>query len=63
MYTAKEYQQLILNILEVKVRDLDKKMQRAKNFMEEETLSNYQTGLYEAIDTIKKSSFLVEEVL
>lgn len=63
MYTAKEYQQLILNILEMKVRDLDKKMQKAKNFMEEETLSNYQIGLYEAIDTIKKSSFLVEEVL
>lgn len=62
MYTAKEYQQLILNILEMKVRDLDKKMQKAKNFMEEETLSNYQIGLYEAIDTIKKSSFLVEEV-
>lgn len=62
MYTAKEYQQLILNILEMKVRDLDKKMQKAKNSMEEETLSNYQIGLYEAIDTIKKSSFLVEEV-
>ena len=62
MYTAKEYQQLILNILEVKVRDLDEKMQKAKNSMEEETLSNYQIGLYEAIDTIKKSSFLVEEV-
>lgn len=62
MYTAKEYQQLILNILEVKARDLDKKMQKAKNSMEEETLSNYQIGLYEAIDTIKKSSFLVEEV-
>lgn len=62
MYTAKEYQQLILNILEMKVRDLDKKMQKTKNFMEEETLSNYQIGLYEAIDTIKKSSFLVEEV-
>lgn len=62
MYTAKEYQQLILNILEMKVRDLDKKMQKAKNSMEEETLSNYQMGLYEAIDTIKKSSFLVEEV-
>lgn len=62
MYTAKEYQQLILNILEIKVRDLDKKMQKAKNSMEEETLSNYQIGLYEAIDTIKKSSFLVEEV-
>lgn len=61
MYTAKEYQQLILNILEMKVRDLDKKMQKAKNSMEEETLSNYQIGLYEAIDTIKKSSFLVEE--
>lgn len=25
MYTAKEYQQLILNILGMKVRDLDKK--------------------------------------
>lgn len=62
MYTAKEYQQLILNILEMKVRDLDKKMQKAKNSMEEETLSNYQIGLYEAIDTIKKSSFLIEEV-
>lgn len=62
MYTAKEYQQLILNILEMKVKDLDKKMQKAKNSMEEETLSNYQIGLYEAIDTIKKSSFLVEEV-
>ena len=62
MYTAKEYQQLILNILEMKARDLDKKMQKAKNSMEEETLSNYQIGLYEAIDTIKKSSFLVEEV-
>lgn len=62
MYTAKEYQQLILNILEMKVRGLDKKMQKAKNSMEEETLSNYQIGLYEAIDTIKKSSFLVEEV-
>ena len=62
MYTAKEYQQLILNILEVKARDLDKKMQKAKNSMEEETLSNYQIGLYEAIDTIKKSSFLVKEV-
>lgn len=62
MYTAKEYQQLILNILEMKVRDLDKKMQKAKSSMEEETLSNYQIGLYEAIDTIKKSSFLVEEV-
>lgn len=62
MYTAKEYQQLILNILEMKVRDLDKKIQKAKNSMEEETLSNYQIGLYEAIDTIKKSSFLVEEV-
>ena len=62
MYTAKEYQQLILNILEMKVRDLDKKMQKAKNSMEEETLSNYQIGFYEAIDTIKKSSFLVEEV-
>lgn len=62
MYTAKEYQQLILNILEMKVRDLNKKMQKAKNSMEEETLSNYQIGLYEAIDTIKKSSFLVEEV-
>lgn len=62
MYTAKEYQQLILNILEMKVRDLDEKMQKAKNSMEEETLSNYQIGLYEAIDTIKKSSFLVEEV-
>lgn len=62
MYTAKEYQQLILNILGMKVRDLDKKMQKAKNSMEEETLSNYQMGLYEAIDTIKKSSFLVEEV-
>ena len=61
MYTAKEYQQLILNILEMKVRDLDKKMQKAKNSMEEETLSNYQIGLYEVIDTIKKSSFLVEE--
>ena len=61
MYTAKEYQQLILNILEMKVRDLDKKMQKAKNSMEEETLSNYQIGLYEAINTIKKSSFLVEE--
>lgn len=62
MYIAKEYQQLILNILEMKVRDLDEKMQKAKNSMEEETLSNYQIGLYEAIDTIKKSSFLVEEV-
>lgn len=62
MYTTKEYQQLILNILKMKVRDLDKKMQKAKNSMEEETLSNYQIGLYEAIDTIKKSSFLVEEV-
>ena len=62
MYTAKEYQQLILNILEMKVRDLDEKMQKAKNSMEEETLSNYQMGLYEAIDAIKKSSFLVEEV-
>lgn len=62
MYTAKEYQQLILNILGVKARDLDKKMQKAKNSMEEETLSNYQIGLYEAIDSIKKSSFLVEEV-
>ena len=37
-------------------------MQKAKNSMEEETLSCYQIGLYEAIDTIKKSSFLVEEV-
>lgn len=62
MYTAKEYQQLILNILEMKVRDLDKKMQKAKNSIEEETLSHYQIGLYEAIDIIKKSSFLVEEV-
>lgn len=62
MYTAKEYQQLILNILEMKVRDLNKRIQESKNSIEWETLSNYQIGLYEAIDTIKKSSFLVEEV-
>lgn len=61
MYTAKEYQQIIINILQMKVRDIDKKMQEAKSEMEEETLSKYQMGLYEAIDTIKKSSFLVEE--
>ena len=30
MYTAKEYQQLILNILEMKVRDLDKKSKKRK---------------------------------
>ena len=30
MYTAKEYQQLILNILEMKVRDLDKKCKKLK---------------------------------
>lgn len=62
MYTAKEYQQIILSVLQMKVRVLDKKIQKAKNSMEEEALSNYQIGLYEAIDTIKKSSFLVEEV-
>lgn len=62
MYTAKEYQQIILSVLQMKVRVLDKKIQKAKNSMEEETLSNYQIGLYEAIDAIKKSSFLVEEV-
>lgn len=61
MYTAKEYQQIIISILQMKVRDIDKKMQEAKSEMEEETLSKYQMGLYEAIDTIKKSSFLVEE--
>lgn len=61
MYTAKEYQQLILGVLQMKVRDLDKKMQDAKSEMEEETLSRYQMGLYEAIDTINKSSFLIEE--
>lgn len=61
MYTAKEYQQIILSVLQVKVRDLDKKMQEAKSDMEEETLSRYQMGLYEAIDTINKSSFLIEE--
>lgn len=61
MYTAKEYQRLILGVLQMKVRDLDKKMQDAKNEMEEEILSRYQMGLYEAIDTINKSSFLIEE--
>ena len=61
MYTAKEYQQIILSVLQVKVRDLDKKMQEAKSDMEEETLSRYQMGLYEAIDTINKSNFLIEE--
>lgn len=60
MYTAKEYQQLILGVLQMKVKDLDKKMQEAKSEMEEETLSRYQMGLYEAIDTINKSSFLIE---
>lgn len=61
MYTAKEYQQIILSVLQMKVMDLSKKMQEAKSSMEEETLSRYQMGLYEAIDTINKSSFLIEE--
>ena len=32
MYTAKEYQQLILNILEMKVRGLDKKNAKSEKF-------------------------------
>lgn len=61
MYTAKEYQKIIIGVLEMKVRDLDKKMQVAKDPFEEEKLSRYQMGLYEAIDTINKSSFLIEK--
>ena len=61
MYTAKEYQQILISVLNMKIKDLDKKIQEAENDMQEETLSQYKIGLYEAIDTIKKSSFLVEE--
>lgn len=61
MYTTKEYQQIILSVLQMKVRDVDKRMEKSKDPFEEEKLSQYQMGLYEAIDTINNSSFLIEE--
>ncbi len=61
MYTAKEYQQILISVLNMKIKDLDKKIQEAENDMQEETLSQYKMGLYEAIHTINKSSFLIEE--
>ena len=61
MYTAKEYQQLLISIFQMKVGDIDRKMSACKDSFEEEKLAQYQMGLYEAIDTINKSSFLIEE--
>lgn len=61
MYTAKEYQKIIIDVLQMKVRDIDKRMQESKDPFEEEKFSRYQMGLYEAIDTINKSSFLIEK--
>lgn len=33
MYTAKEYQQILISVLNMKIKDLDKKIQEAENDM------------------------------
>lgn len=61
MYTAKEYQQLLISIFQMKVRDTDTRIKVCEDPFEAARLSQYQMGLYEAIDTINNSSFLIEE--
>lgn len=61
MYTAKEYQKIIIGILEMKAMEVGRQTQECNDPFKEEKLGQYQMGLYAAIDTINKSSFLIKE--